>query len=182
MQVPPEIVFREVSRTPAVDRAIEAGIAQLEEVHDRIMACRIAAELPHKRHKNGNLYRVRVDVTIPGAEIVVSRLPPDDQTNDDIVVAIAEAFDTTRSRLLEHERKRRGSSFKPVEPPPKGRVTKLFSGEGYGFVESVDGRELYFHENSVQGKGFAALAVGQAVRFTEELGDKGPQAIVVIPS
>ena len=181
MQVPPEIAFRDVPRTPAVDRAIEDGIAQLEEIHDRIMACRIAAELPHKRHRNGNQYRVRVDLTIPGAEIVVSRLPPDDETNDDIVVAIAEAFDTTRARLLEHERKRRGG-LKPVEPPPRGKVAKLFPGEGYGFVESVDGRELYFHENAVQGKGFAALELGQAVRFTEELGDKGPQAIVVIPS
>jgi cold shock CspA family protein/ribosome-associated translation inhibitor RaiA len=181
MQVPPEIVFRDVPRTPAVDRAIEEGIAQLEGVHDRIMACRIAAELPHKRQKSGNLFRVRVDLTIPGAEIVVSRLPPDDHSNDDIVVAIADAFDTVRTRLLEHERKRR-SSLKPIEAPPKGHVVKIFPGDGYGFVESVDGRELYFHENSVQGRGFSALEVGQAVRFTEELGDKGPQAIVVIPA
>jgi cold shock CspA family protein/ribosome-associated translation inhibitor RaiA len=145
------------------------------------MACRIAAELPHKRHRQGNLYRVRVDVTIPGAEIVVSRLPPENETHEDIVAAIAEAFDTARTRLLEHERKRR-TSLKPVEPPPRGHVVKLFHGEGYGFVESVDGRELYFHENAVQGRGFGALELGQEVRFTEEWGDQGPRATVVIPS
>jgi cold shock CspA family protein len=124
---------------------------------------------------------VRVDLTIPGAEIVVSRLPPEDATNEDIVVAISEAFDTVRMRLLEHGRKRR-AGLKPAEPPPKGRVTKIFRGEGYGFVESVDGRELYFHQNAVQGKGFEALDVGQEVRFTEEMGDEGPQAAVVIPA
>ncbi|MEX0856462.1 MAG: HPF/RaiA family ribosome-associated protein [Gemmatimonadota bacterium] len=181
MQVPPEIALRDVPRTDAVERAIESGIAQLEEVHDQIMACRIAVELPHRRHRQGNLYRVRVDLTVPGAEIVVSRLPPEEVANEDVVVAIGEAFDTARTRLLEHARKRRAES-KSAETPTMGRVARLFPGEGYGFLECFDGRELYFHRNAVQGRGFEALEEGQSVRFSEELGDRGMQAIAVIPT
>ncbi len=182
MQIPPEIAFRNVSRSPAVDAAIEAGIAQLEEIHDRITSCRVAVELPHRRHKHGNLYRIRIDVTLPGAEIVVSRQPPEHTSNEEAVAAVAEAFDTARMRLLEHERKRRTELKAPPDESPRGRVIRLFPGEGYGFLGVPgDGREVYFHRNAVQGRGFEALEEGQEVRFSEALGDKGPQASAVIP-
>jgi cold shock CspA family protein/ribosome-associated translation inhibitor RaiA len=180
MQIPPEIAFRNVERTPAVDAAIEEGIAQLDQIHDRLTSCRIAVELPHRRHRQGNLYRIRIDLTLPGAEIVVSRQPPEDTSNEDVVAAIVEAFDTVRGRLLEHERKRR-TAMKNQELPPMGRVRRLFPGEGFGFLEAVDGREVYFHRNSVQGKGFDALEEGEGVRFSESVGDKGPQATAVVP-
>ena len=180
MQIPPEIAFRGVPRSPAIDAAIEGGIAQLEEIHDRLTSCRIVVELPHRRHRQGNLYRVRIDLTLPGAEIVVSRQPPEHTNNEEAVAAISEAFDTARMRLLEHERKRR-AELKPVEAPPRGRVLRLFPGEGFGFLGSFDGREVYFHRNAVQGKGFGALEVGQEVRFSEDQGEDGPQASAVIP-
>ena len=106
MQISPEIAFRNVSQTPAMERAIQDGIAELEKVEDRITSCRVMVELEHRRHRSGNPYRVRVDVTVPGAEIVVSR-PPSTGGEDHAVVAIADAFHTARSRLLEHARRRR---------------------------------------------------------------------------
>ena len=65
------------------------------------------------------------------------------------------------------------------EAAPQGRVARLFPEEGYGFIESVDGREIYFHRNAVVNGGFERLAVGAAVRFAEASGDKGPQASTV---
>jgi cold shock CspA family protein len=52
---------------------------------------------------------------------------------------------------------------------------------GYGFLETPDGRELYFHEHSVLDGGFPELEVGSEVRFIEEPGEKGPQATTVTP-
>ena len=106
MQVNPEIAFRNVTRTPAMERAIREGIAELEKVEDRIVACRVMVELDHRRHRSGNTYRVRVDVTIPGTEIVVSR-PPSSGGDDHAVTAISEAFHTARSRVLDFVRRRR---------------------------------------------------------------------------
>jgi cold shock CspA family protein len=51
--------------------------------------------------------------------------------------------------------------------------------EGYGFLMTPDGRELYFHRHSVLHDDFERLAVGTEVRFEEEEGEKGPQASTV---
>ena len=64
---------------------------------------------------------------------------------------------------------------------PTGEVKKLLAGENYGFLESADGREIYFHANSVDNDGFSRLQVGQHVHFKEEEGVNGPQAIFVKP-
>jgi cold shock CspA family protein len=66
-------------------------------------------------------------------------------------------------------------------PHAAGRVTKLFSRSGYGIIEDAEGREVYFHRNSVLNGGFRRLEVGTPVRFVECSGDKGPQASTVIP-
>jgi cold shock CspA family protein len=62
---------------------------------------------------------------------------------------------------------------------PRGRVIRLFREEGYGFLETPDGREIYFHRNSVLHPGFDRLEIGTEVRFAEEEGEKGPQASTV---
>jgi cold shock CspA family protein len=58
-------------------------------------------------------------------------------------------------------------------------VSKLFPDEGYGFLETPDGREVYFHRNSVLGADFDRLSIGTEVRFAEEEGEKGLQASTV---
>ena len=106
MEVNPEIAFRNVTRTPAMERAIHEGIAELEKVADRIVACRVMVERDHPRRHSSNPYLVRVDVTIPGTKIVVSR-PPSSGGEDHAVTAISEAFHTARSRVLDFVRRRR---------------------------------------------------------------------------
>ncbi|HTN87342.1 MAG TPA: cold shock domain-containing protein, partial [Sorangium sp.] len=58
-----------------------------------------------------------------------------------------------------------------------GVITKLFS--DYGFITTTDGREIYFHERSILSGPFSDLKIGMGVAYTEEDGDKGPQASTV---
>jgi cold shock CspA family protein len=58
-------------------------------------------------------------------------------------------------------------------------VSKIFPGEGYGFLRTVNGREIYFHRNSLLNMEFEELKEGRGVRFFEEDGEKGPQASTV---
>jgi cold shock CspA family protein len=51
--------------------------------------------------------------------------------------------------------------------------------EDYGFLQTADGREIYFHKNSVLQPGFDRLEVGTEVYYAEEAGEKGPQASTV---
>ena len=68
---------------------------------------------------------------------------------------------------------------KPHEAEDHGRVTKFLAEKNCGFIETADGREVYFHRDSVLGDAFDALRVGAEVRFVEEMGNKGAQASTV---
>jgi ribosome-associated translation inhibitor RaiA len=116
VEVAPEVVLKDVPRTPLIERAIEEGIVQLEAVGDRITSCRVSVELPHRRRRSGNAYHVRIDVRLPGREILVSR-PPSPTGPEEAHVAIAGAFDTARSRLLEDSAKRRAKRLRREDHP-----------------------------------------------------------------
>jgi ribosomal subunit interface protein len=162
--------------------AIEAHIIEksdvLERFCDTITSCRVIVEAPHRRHRTGKLYHVRVDITVPGEELVVKREPALHAAHEDIYVAIRDAFDAARRELQNYTRRRRGQ-VKARKSAPMARVSKLFPDKGYGFLETPDGRELYFHKNSVLEPGFERISVGTKVRFAEEEGEQGPQASTV---
>ncbi len=142
------------------------------------MACRVVVETPHRRHHQGMLYHVRIDLTVPGGELALSREPAAHHAHEDVFVAIRDAFDAAVRQLEDYVRRRR-AQIKRHEPQPCGRVSRLVPGEDHGFIETSDGREVYFHRNSVLGDGFDKLETGDDVRFTEEEGEKGPQASAV---
>jgi ribosomal subunit interface protein len=144
---------------------------KLERHFDRITSCRIAVERPSNHHNEGGPYRVRLDITVPGSELVANK------EAEDLNTAIRDAFDAAERQVEEFSRRRRGEVKTPVGPPT-GRVVRLFPEEGFGFVEAPDGREVYFHRNAVL-EGFESLAVGSEVRFVEEQGIEGPQASTV---
>ena len=75
MRLPLELTFRNIERSAAVEADVREKAAKLETFYDGIMRCRIVIEAGHKHHHKGNLYHVRIDLTVPGAELVVSREP-----------------------------------------------------------------------------------------------------------
>jgi cold shock CspA family protein/ribosome-associated translation inhibitor RaiA len=172
MQLPLQITARDASLSEAAEGDIRVKAADLDTYYDRIMSCRVVVEGPGRHHRKGP-YTVRIDLTVPGAELVVDR-----QTDEDLYVAIRDAFDAARRRLEDHARRQRGD-VKVHENAPSGRVCRLFPEQDYGFLETPDGREIYFHRNSVLHPGFERLEIGTEVRFTEEAGAQGPQASTV---
>jgi ribosomal subunit interface protein len=180
MQIPLQISFREMDPSAAVEAKIRERAGKLDRYYDRIMSCRVVDEAPHRRHHQGKLYHVRVDVTVPQGELVVSREPVDHHAHEDVYVAIRDAFDATQRRLANYARRQRGD-IKMHEESLVSRVSKLFREDGYGFIETPQGHEIYFHQNSVLNGGFGRLEVGDEVQFVEEQGEKGPQASTVRP-
>ncbi len=139
-------------------------------------------EAPNRHHRVGRLYHIRVDLKVPGEEIVVKRDPSEHHAHEDIYVAVRDCFDAVRRQLEDHVRRQRGD-IKAHEVPDHGRIANLFAEKDYGFIEAGDGTEVYFHRNAVADEGFDKLAVGDEVRFAMHPGEgeKGPQAFAVIP-
>ncbi len=173
MQLPLQITAHDFPLPEAVEAEIREKAAKLETYYDGIIHCRVTVEAPVGHHRHGGPYTVRIDLTVPGTELVVNR-----QADEELPIAIREAFDAMRRRLEDYARHQRGS-VKTHEATPRARVSKLFREEGYGFLETPDGREIYFHSNSVVPPGFFQLEIGTEVRFSEEQGSKGPQASTV---
>lgn len=108
MQAPVQITFRGFPHSDAVEAKIREKINKLEQYYPHIMHCQIVVEAEHHHHHKGNLYDVRIDLTVPDKEIVVSQKKHDDHSHEDIYVAIRDAFDAARRQLEDYARVRRG--------------------------------------------------------------------------
>lgn len=178
MKIPLEIVFRDFERSEAVETRVREKVEKLERFYGDIISCRVSIDWHHRRHNKGNLYHIRIDLRVPGAELVANREPHDQHAYEDIYVAIRDAFDAMQRQLEAHVRRRR-KKVKTHEVPPHGRIAELSPAANFGRIETADGRLVYFHRNSVVDADFNRLHVGDEVHFAEESGDLGPQASTV---
>jgi ribosomal subunit interface protein len=170
MKLALEISARDVSINDATEELIREKASKLDRLYDRIIGCRVRVDMPHRSRRSGTTYNVSIDITVPGGELVIKREP-----DEDLHVAIVNSFETAQRRLKEYAGKHRGDVKTHFEKP-LARVARIFQEEGYGFLVTPDGREVYFHENAVLDGKFAVLTIGMEVTFIEQTGDKGAQA------
>ena len=175
MQTAPQVSFDDIPLDEAVREAALRHIDGLESVYDRITGCHVVIAQPHRHKREGRLYSVRINVVVPGGEIVVNRNHPLDHAHEDVYVALRDSFDAARRQLEDHVRHLRGA-VKPHAPRAVGRVTQVFPLQGYGFLAAPDGREIYFHQHAISEHDFRMLEIGSEAHFSEEEGDQGPQA------
>lgn len=179
MQVPLDITFQNSEPSEALRSEVEKHAERLEKFHDRITSCHVAIAVPATRHRHGDLFSVHIRIAMPQhKDILVTKTHGDSPEHEHAIVAIKDAFAAAQRQVEDAVRETRGQ-VKPHEVENHGRVAKFVAGEGYGFIETADGSEVYFHRNSVLEDAFDRLTVGSEVRFVEEMGEKGPQASTV---
>jgi cold shock CspA family protein len=177
-----DIQFQDIDRSDAIEAAIREKAAKLLRHDHRIASCRVVVSCPKARGHRGHLYKIGIDVGIPGEDaVLVDRDNGLDHAHEDIYVAIRDAFAATRRRLDERAQRRTGT-IKHHDAAPHGRVTQIFHPKGYGFIRASTGEDVYFHRHAVTDEGFDALDVGSEVRFAvaENESEHGPQATTVI--
>jgi ribosome-associated translation inhibitor RaiA/cold shock CspA family protein len=177
-----QISFRGMETSPSVEAQVRRRAEELQRLSDRVTACRVTLAAAHRRHRQGTIYHVRVELAVPGGKIVVNREPGEDHAHEDMHVAVRDAFDAARRRLLDHIRRLDGQT-KQHESPSIGRIARVFAERDYAFLETAGGEEVYLSRNAVSGGGFDRLKVGDRVRYVVdgEDGDNGPQASAVVP-
>jgi len=195
MLLPVQVTFRNVKDLAGLEELVQKEAAKLERFYDRITSCRVVVERP-QRAKSSKLYHVRIDLGVPSGELVVKHTPTlhgalqdtkaekSRQEAESVLLhktpqrAIHEAFHEMRRRLQDYARRQDGF-VKSTSKLAEAEVKEVFPDQGYGFLETADNRQVYFHRASVLEDQFNQLRAGTRVRFAEEMGEKGPQASTV---
>jgi ribosomal subunit interface protein len=172
--IPVQITIRDIASSPAIETLIRKRAEKLNQFYDRVNSCRVVVELLQKHKHQGKLYNVRIDLTVPGKELVVTR-----KFDQDIYVAIRDAFDAIVRQLEDHSRKRHGR-VKTHNNVVHGHVARIIPNEKYGFIDGMDGNEYYFSVTNVSYPNFDQLTIGDAVEFVAETMGDGRQAQHVV--
>jgi len=175
MQTQPTVSFDGVAIDERIRAAALAHIEGLETFCRDIVGCHVVLSQPHHHHRRGRLWSARIELVIPGADIIVNRTHHLDHAHEDPLVTLRDAFAAARRRLEDCLRRRRGA-VKAHQCHDEGRILRVLPAEEHGFITAADGREVYFHAHALCGGSLEGLVAGTPVRFTVEEGDDGPQA------
>ena len=147
-----QITYRNMKPSTEVEKWIRAEAAKLDTLYSRVMGCRVAIEVPHRHHRKGSPYHIRIDLTVPHGEIVVKREPSlnararhlgerESKKQSEVKIphkklrqAINDAFRAAGRRLQDYARRQRGD-IKSSTLLPEARVSKILPQEGYGFLD-----------------------------------------------
>ena len=123
MQIPLQVSFHQLDRSEALEGLIKEKALMIEKQFPRITSMRVLIELATHRHHKGNLYHVRIDLTLPGAEIVVGRNHSDEHAHEDPYTAVRDSFKAAKRQLDDfvqiHFKKKRGDREFLIETEPK---------------------------------------------------------------
>jgi cold shock CspA family protein len=179
MDVESQVNFQNLERSEAVEKDILGKIEHLQKFHPRLVGCRVVVDAPHRDKRKGRIYEVRIDLSVPGNDISVTREAGVNHAHEDIYVAIRDSFDAAK-RLLE-DRVRKMDAYRTKRHPEvrHGRLARIFKEDGYAFIECEDGHEVYFDRDSMTKDVCPRLEVGNNLRFKQLDGDKGPYGVQV---
>lgn len=170
MQVPVQITFRDTPHSEAVKEHIQEKVDKLQQFCHNIVACHVVVEFENKNQRRGNLHNTRITVTVPGKELVTTH-----NETEDMYASIKTAFEDMTRQLENYVEHMQGQT-KSQQELASGKIVRLFNGDGFGFIEGMDGTEFYFNANHVSHPAFNKLSVGMPVHFIKEMGHDGPQA------
>lgn len=188
MQVPLEISFHNIDKSEWAEDMIRDHVARLEDIHERLIACRVRVERRASSTSKMNAIPpvVRLELSVPGAKDIVVAHEPDHlqrkfQTPD-LQNAIHETFRIAERQLAALKEQRTDYTAVGGHEASNeflGAVAELTPEKDFGFLLTKEGGLLYFHRNSLLSGDFDSLARGQELYYVEDVGDTGPIATKV---
>lgn len=169
-----KIQYLGFAESNAVSAAVWDYVVNLEKFYSQIMSCHVIISNPPRKHQKGGIYHVKIRMHMAGADIIIDKEPGANHAHEDVYVALRDAFDAAKRKVEDFARIRAGR-VKETVGPMHARIIRILDAEDCGFVLSEDHREIYFHRNALVNGEFEKLKVGQEVRFSEGMGEKGPQ-------
>jgi len=170
MQTPIQITIKDMPHSDALETQIHEKASKLEQFCEDIISCHVVVELTQKHQQQGKLHNVRINIAVPGKELTANK-----NQRENIFIAIRDAFDNMRRQLEDHVKRMHGE-IKTHPELIQGEIVRIFTDDGFGFIEDANGTEYYFNSDNVVNPTFDKLEVGGNVHFIEAVGSEGPQA------
>jgi cold shock CspA family protein/ribosome-associated translation inhibitor RaiA len=177
MQEPLQIAFHNMASSPQLEQRVRELFARLERYYDGIISARIVIEAPHKQPHKSTI-GISISIGVPGRDIVVKREQRLHEADDHNVWVLNEAFDAAARQVEEYSRIRRREVKAPEPERQYARIVRLHPEQDYGFIETRERQNLYFHRAVVRDDQFDALEIGSEVYYTlaDDEGAMGPMA------
>jgi ribosome-associated translation inhibitor RaiA len=177
MQEPLQISFHNMESSEALERRVREHWAKVERHYDGIISARIVIEAPHKQPHKSTL-GISISIGVPGRDIAVKREQRLHETDNHATWVINEAFQAVARQLEDYAQKQR-RDVKPHEGERAyARIVRLYPDQDYGFIETRESVNIYFHRDVVRDADFADLKEGSEVLYTlaPDEGPMGPMA------
>jgi hypothetical protein len=92
----------------AVETRVRELAGHLGVFSDRIQTCRVVVDSPHRHHHQGKVFNVKVQLALPGEDVVVDMERPGRDGHEDIYVVLRDAFDAAKRQLQQRMSSLRG--------------------------------------------------------------------------
>jgi ribosomal subunit interface protein len=177
MQEPLQIGFHNMEPSEALEQRVREHWAKLERRYDDIISARIVLEAPHKQPHKSTL-GISISVGVPGSDIAVRREQRLHETDDHAYWVINEAFAAVERQLEDYAQKRRRHVKAHEGEREYARIVRLYPDQDYGFLETREQLNVYFHRDVVRDANFADLKEGDEVLYNlaPDEGPMGPMA------
>lgn len=155
MKLQPIVTLRNLAPIDWIEAEIQLRVQRLGTYCADIAACRVLVEIPHRHHKRGNRFHIRIDLSVAGEEIVVSHAPdlhtrkrdleeaaPEKRVEIEAVrkdgrLVIREAFDIAKRQLQDYAQRRRHEVNAQVTAP-RSRRPRTWSVDGRNGLRSEE--------------------------------------------
>jgi cold shock CspA family protein/ribosome-associated translation inhibitor RaiA len=177
MQDPLQISFHNMAPSDALERRVREHWAKIERHHNGIISARIVIEAPHKQPHKSTL-GISISIGVPGRDIVVKREQRLHESDNHASWVINEAFHAVERQLEDHAQKQRRDVKAHEGEREYARIVRLYPDQDYGFIETRERLDIYFHRDVLRDADFDDLKVGGEVLYTlaPDEGPMGPMA------
>jgi cold shock CspA family protein len=177
MQEPLQISFHNMASSAALESRVREQWAKVERHYDGIISARIVLEAAHKQPHKSTL-GITISIGVPGRDIVVKREQRLHESDHHATWVINDAFHTAERQLEDYAQKQRHEIKVHDGEREYARVVRLYPDQSYGFIETRDRLDIYFHRDVLRDADFDALKVGSEVLYTlaPDDGPMGPMA------
>ena len=94
MEYPLNVAFRHIPRSAQIVTFVNKKAYRLNCFSDRITNCQVVIDSHHDPGKNGNLFRVRIVLSLPDCKIIVGNDPGQRHLYKSLSYAIIDTFDS----------------------------------------------------------------------------------------